>query len=83
MVDSTCARWRRESAAPIEVGPVPAAQPGVPRAAVRRPPAHVPSARELELAHEVAALRERLAAAEAQIGARAWLRRRLGRGTPR
>ena len=48
-----------------------------------RPPAHVPSARELELAHEVAALRERLAAAEAQIGARAWLRRRLGRSAPR
>jgi hypothetical protein len=31
----------------------------------------------------VAALRERLAAAEAQIGAHAWLRRRLGRGARR
>jgi O-methyltransferase len=84
VVDSTCARWRRESAAPIEVAPVHAApQPDAPRAAPPRPPAHVPSARELELAHEVAALRERLAAAEAQIGARAWLRRRLGRSAPR
>ncbi len=83
VVDSTCARWRRESTAPIEVAPVRAAAPGAPRAANPRPPSHVPSARELELAHEVAALRERLAAAEAQIGARAWLRRRLGRSAPR
>jgi len=81
VVDSTCARWRRESAVPIEVAPVRAGEPAAPRAANPRPPAHVPSARELELARELAALRERLAAAEAQIGARAWLRRRLGRGT--
>ena len=80
VVDSTCARWRRESAAPIAVPPVRAAEPGAPRAANPRRTVHVPSARELELAREVAALRERLAAAEAQIGARAWLRRRLGRG---
>jgi hypothetical protein len=83
VVDSTCARWRRESATPIEVAPVRAARPSAPRPSARRPPAHVPSARELELAREVAALRERLADAEAQIGARAWLRRRLGRSAPR
>jgi O-methyltransferase len=83
VVDSTCARWRRESAVPIEVAPVRAGEPAAPRATNPRPPAHVPSARELELARELAALRERLAAAEAQIGARAWLRRRLGRGARR
>jgi O-methyltransferase len=83
VVDSTCARWRRESATPIELAPVRAARPSAPRPSARRPPAHVPSARELELAREVAALRERLADAEAQIGARAWLRRRLGRSAAR
>jgi hypothetical protein len=65
------------------VAPVRAGEPAAPRATNPRPPAHVPSARELELARELAALRERLAAAEAQIGARAWLRRRLGRGARR
>lgn len=83
VVDSTCARWRRESAQRIEVAPLRATEPSAPRPATRRPATHVPSARELELAAEVAALRERLAAAEAQIGVRAWLRRRLGRGARR
>jgi hypothetical protein len=35
--------------------------------------------RELELSAQVTTLQERLHAAEAQIGLRAWLRRRLGR----
>jgi O-methyltransferase len=91
-VDSTCVRWRRESEPrepdahePDAREPEPeplAAPPGA--AAPSRPPAprrptHVPTTRELDLAHELQALRHRLAAAEAQIGLRAWVRRRLGR----
>jgi O-methyltransferase len=50
-----------------------------PRPPASRRHAPVPTARELELTHELEALRHRLAAAEAQIGVRAWIRRRLGR----
>jgi hypothetical protein len=39
----------------------------------------VPTAAEVELARERDALRERLAAAEAQIGLRPWLRRKVER----
>ena len=54
---------------PIELAPVRAARPSAPRpTAARGAPAHVPSARELELAREVAALRERLAAARGAVG---------------
>jgi O-methyltransferase len=49
-----------------------------PRPGAPRRPTHVPTARELELTHELEALRHRLAAAEAQIGLRAWVGRRLG-----
>jgi len=83
-VDSTCVRWRRESAAPIATAPEAA-----PPAAAATGPApqpgdrHVPTAREVEQARELAALRERLAAAEAEIGLRAWLRRRLRRAGAR
>jgi O-methyltransferase len=83
-VDSTCVRWRRASGAPIAIAPadspgrVPA--PGQPGTLGDR---HVPTAEEVELTRELAVVRERLEAAEAQIGLRAWLRRRLGRaGAP-
>ena len=76
-VDSTCVRWRRESGEPAEWRATRSiASPHPPLA---RRPAHVPTARELELAGQLADLREQLAAAQAQIGLRAWFRRRLGR----
>ena len=71
-VDPTCVRWRRESAAPIEIAPDPTpAEPT--RAMTRERDTHVPTEREVELARE-------LAAAEAAIGLRPWLRRKLSRG---
>ena len=69
-IDHTGARWRRESDAAVETAPAAPAAP--PRAADRPRAVHVPTVRELEL-------EERLRAAEAQIGLRPWLRRRLGR----
>jgi hypothetical protein len=79
-IDFTGARWRRVHAEPV----VPAGQPArrmapAPQPVERARATHIPTAAELELARERDALRERLAAAEAQIGLRAWLRRRLGR----
>jgi O-methyltransferase len=76
-IDHTGARWRRESEAVVSTSPVAAAVP--PRAVDRPRAVHVPTARELELSAQVTMLQERLRAAEAQIGLRAWLRRRLGR----
>jgi O-methyltransferase len=72
-IDPTGARWRRESTDPIEItpGPPPAEPP--PRAVMREPSTHVPTEREVELARE-------LADAEAAIGLRPWLRRKLSRG---
>ena len=82
-IDFTAARWRRASAAPIR----PAPRPPRPRPTrpVHRPPAAVcvPTAAELELTRERDALQARLAAAEAAIGLRPWLRRRLGRSAAR
>jgi O-methyltransferase len=69
-IDHTGARWRRESNAAVETAPAAPAAP--PRAADRPRAVHVPTVRELEL-------EQRLRAAEAQIGLRPWLRRRLGR----
>jgi O-methyltransferase len=82
-IDFTGARWRREDLAPIEPPP-PAAAPVAPspRPVARTRDTHVPTAAELELARERDALRERVAALEAEIGLRPWLRRRLAR-TPR
>jgi hypothetical protein len=77
-VDSTCVRWRRVDDAQVPA-PTPPTTRQQPRVAARPRAAHVPTQRELDLAREVAALRERLAAAEAEIHPRAWLRRRLGR----
>jgi O-methyltransferase len=71
-VDPACVRWRRASTTPIEIAPQPApAAP--PRAMTREPDTHVPTEREVEL-------ERRLAAAEAAIGLRPWLRRKLSRG---
>lgn len=87
-VDFTCSRWRRTSETPIEAPPPVAAPTTPPPAAGPRRDAHVPTAREVELAGELAALRGRLAAAEAEAERlrevpwrhpRAWLRRRVGR----
>ena len=76
-IDHTGARWRRESDAPVSTSPVPGAAP--PRAVDRPRRVHVPTARELELSAQVTMLQEQLRAAEAAVGLRAWLRRRLGR----
>jgi O-methyltransferase len=78
-VDHTCARWRREDDRPIEAVPEPAVVPPR-RAAARSRDAQVPTAHELELEDEAASLRERLRAAEAQIGLRSWIRHRLRLG---
>jgi O-methyltransferase len=76
-IDHTGARWRRESDAAIEAAPVAPAAP--PRPVDRARTVHVPTARELELSAQLTLLQERLHAAEAQIGLRAWIRGRLGR----
>jgi O-methyltransferase len=76
-IDHTGARWRRESDATIEAAPV--AAPAPPRPVDRARSVHVPTAREVELSAQVTMLQERLHAAEAQVGLRPWLRRRLGR----
>jgi len=76
-IDHTGARWRRESDAAVTTAPVAAAVP--PRAVDRPRGVHVPTVREFELSAQVTMLQERLNAAEAQVGLRAWLRRRLGR----
>jgi O-methyltransferase len=82
-IDPTCVRWRRTATTPIEIAaPEP---PRVPAAAAAVPPGdrHVPTAREVELERELDGLRRRVADAEAQVGLRAWLRRRVGRSGPR
>jgi hypothetical protein len=68
-IDPTGVRWRRTSPEPtaIDVKAAPA-----PRAVMRAPGTHVPTEREVELTRE-------LAEAEAAIGLRPWLRRKLAR----
>ena len=68
-IDPTGVRWRRESDAPLEIAVE--ASPA-PRAVTREPSPHVPTEREVELARA-------LAAAEAAIGLKPWLRRKLAR----
>jgi hypothetical protein len=80
-IDFTGVRWRRTDAATIERPPT-RPTPG-PRPVARRREVHVPTAREVELERERDALRSRLAAAEAAIGLRPWLRRRLRRSAAR
>jgi hypothetical protein len=77
-IDFTAVRWRRTSEAPIE-RPEPAPRAAPPRAVARPAERHVPTAREAELEREVEELRQRLAAARAQVGLRPWLRRVAGR----
>jgi O-methyltransferase len=90
-VDWTCVRWRRESDGPIEEVKVPGggrrANGSASVEVVTRPQrVRVPTDRELELARELAELRERVAAAQEEIdrlngsplaGPKAWLRRKL------
>jgi O-methyltransferase len=83
-VDHTSVRWRRERESPELPAPAPA--PVRPRAITRPREVSVPTVRELALAAELrecraalAAADERAAAAEAQIGLRAWIRRRIKR----
>ena len=80
-IDFTGARWRRTDATPL-TPPVTGGSPAraSPRAVARRADTHVATARELELARERDALRARLAAVEADVGLRSWLRRRFGPG---
>ena len=77
-IDFTGARWRREHARAIAA---PAAPPGraAPAPVRRAREPHIPTAAELDLARERDALHERLRAAEAQIGLRPWVRRKLRR----
>ena len=94
-VDWTGVRWRRETEAPIERSDAtrPSGNGRSTARAVPRPPdARVPTFEELGLTREVEALRERLAAVEAEIerltgspvaAPRAWLRRKLDRGRSR
>jgi hypothetical protein len=71
-VDWTCVRWRREDARPIAAAP-PRPAPAARAEAVARPQAaHVPTGRELDLEHQIAALQE-------QLRARSWRRRLAGR----
>lgn len=93
-VDWTCVRWRRESEAPIEKVELPRAGcrvngPGPVEAVTRPEGIRVPTERELELARELAGLRERIAAAQEEIdrlqgsllaGPKAWFRRKLQAG---
>jgi hypothetical protein len=93
-VDWSCARWRRESepgprrASATRDGRERVAGAGSPAAVERKPPSRVPAIEEVELRHELSALRERLAAAEAEVqrlagsplsGPRTWLRDVLAR----
>lgn len=67
-IDWTCFRWQRRSATPLEAD-VPA--PEKPRRQSAPDPGegarHIATAREVELAEEAAALRERLEATEAEL----------------
>jgi O-methyltransferase len=88
-VDWNCARWRRGTEPTRMQGargrssPLPSA----PRALARRPQCRIPSIEELEARHELAELRSRLSATEAEVkrltssplaGPRVWMRRALG-----
>jgi len=81
-IDYTGARWRRASAQPIDAPRAPAPAARAPRPVARPRETHVPTAPEIELARERDALRARAEAAEAAVGLRPWLRRRLGRSGP-
>jgi O-methyltransferase len=81
-IDFAGVRWRRESEHSVQA-PLP--DHARPRTTHPRPPAtrdaQVRTERELELERELAALTARLAAHDAEVGLRPWLRRKLGRGS--
>jgi O-methyltransferase len=78
-IDFAGARWRRHSDGPLRTAPPPPSNGRLRRAASAPRELPVPSERELDLERRLSELRDRLAAAEAQIGLRPWLRRRLRR----
>ena len=81
-IDFSGARWRREEDPPVATAaPAPPAAAGRTVAPARSRAARAPTVHELELARELEAARARLADAEAAIGLRPWLRRKLGRAT--
>jgi O-methyltransferase len=95
-IDWSGARWRKRTEATpgrdSAPAPADADNGGAARGVPRTPLGRIPAIEEVELRHELRQLRERLAAAEAEVsrltgspisGPRAWLRRRLGsRGRP-
>jgi O-methyltransferase len=84
-VDWSGARWRRDSEpAPVSPqtssAPVPDSNGGSSRPVTRQPAGRVPAIEEVELRHELAEVRVRLAAAEAELARLSRSpRRRLGR----
>lgn len=86
-VDWNSVRWRKETAPPTEqaaLAPAAPVDPG-PQPVARPPRTRVPAIEEVALSEEIEGLRERLAAAEAEVkrltsspleGPRTWLRRR-------
>ena len=79
-IDFAGARWRRQSNAPLPATAPVQSRKHPQRAASAPRSEPVPSAREVDLERERDELHERLAAAEAELGLRPWLRRRLQRG---
>jgi O-methyltransferase len=71
-VDWTCVRWRREDPTPIAAAPPRPAPAARAEAVPRAQPGPVPTGRELDLEHQVAALQE-------QLRGRSWRRRLAGR----
>jgi hypothetical protein len=89
-IDFTAWRWTRTSDEPVQRAPLPREREAAatPPSAAPADPLRVPTAEELRLRDEVEGLRERVAAAEAELArlrrtpvhrADAWLRRHLGR----
>jgi Macrocin-O-methyltransferase (TylF) len=87
-IDTSGARWRRESGGPRLAPPEPSHETS-PRVAPKRTETPIPTDRELELRDRVARLEERLRAAESELellrsspfaGPSAWARRKAGRG---
>lgn len=67
-VDWTCVRWRKEREVAVDDEPIPEQRPATTPQPVERPPrAHVPTMAELDLERQVDDLKQRLAAAEAEI----------------
>jgi Macrocin-O-methyltransferase (TylF) len=69
-VDWTCVRWRRRHDARVDPAPRARASNPIADVAPRSGAPRIPTGRELELEHEVAALRERLRAPSWRRGRR-------------